>query len=53
MDPRVATILKLAVFGLIALVAFGYGSKHYKRHARKCQSWPDRIREYLRNGDPL
>jgi hypothetical protein len=37
MDPRVAQILKLAVFGALALVAFGIGSKHYKRHARKTE----------------
>jgi hypothetical protein len=35
MDPRAATVLKWAIFCIIAIFAFGYGSKHYKKHARK------------------
>ena len=35
MDPRVATLLKWAIFGMFAIFAFGYGSKAYKKHARK------------------
>ena len=35
MDPRVASILKLAVFAVLALVAFSFGSKHYKKSQRK------------------
>ncbi len=35
MDPRAATLLKWAIFLVIAVFAVGYGSKHYKKHARK------------------
>jgi hypothetical protein len=35
MDPRVASILKLAVFAVLALVVFSFGSKHYKKFNRK------------------
>lgn len=35
MDPRVATLLKWAIFCIIAVFAFGYGSKHYKKYSRK------------------
>lgn len=35
MDPRVATVLKLAIFAIIALVVFSVGSKHYKKFKRK------------------
>jgi hypothetical protein len=35
MDPRVATILKLAVFGVIAIILFSLGSKHYRKFNRK------------------
>ena len=35
MDPRVVTTLKLAAWAFVALLLFGYGSKHYKKHARK------------------
>lgn len=35
MDPRVATVLKLAIFAVLALVVFSFGSKHYKKFKRK------------------
>ncbi len=35
MDPRVATILKLAVFGILAIILFSLGSKHYRKFNRK------------------
>lgn len=35
MDPRVATTLKLAIFAVLALVVFSFGSKHYKKFKRK------------------
>lgn len=35
MDPRVASVLKLAVFAVLALVAYSFGSKHYKKSQRK------------------
>lgn len=35
MDPRVANILKWALYGAVALLAFVYGSKYHKREGRK------------------
>lgn len=35
MDPRVATVLKVAVFAVIALVVFSFSSKHYRKFKRK------------------
>lgn len=35
MDPRVVTTLKLAAWALVLFFAFIFGSKHYKKHARK------------------
>ena len=35
MDPRVVTTLKLTVFAIVALVAFNFIAKHYKRYHRK------------------
>jgi hypothetical protein len=35
MDPRVATILRFTVWGLIFFFLFVFGSKHYKKFARK------------------
>jgi len=35
MDPRTATTLRLATWGIILFFAFVFGSKHYKKHARK------------------
>ena len=35
MDPRAVTTLKLAAWALVFFFAFIFGSKHYKKHARK------------------
>lgn len=35
MDPRTATTLRLTIWGIVLFFAFIYGSKHYKKFARK------------------